>query len=230
MKGARVLVVDDDPAISRALRRTLEAHGYDVRVVDDGGGVPAAVVAFRPDVILLDLMLPDIDGVQVCRAIRPQTSAWIVVLSAVGDETRKVEALDQGADDYVTKPFSMEELLARIRVSLRRQSGNLDEPVLRAGPVELHLDSHEVLAGGRPVHLTPTEFELLHFLVAQQGRVLTQRLILQRVWGAEYADDSHILRTFVHQLRRKLSEATPEAGSLILTDPGVGYRITASKP
>ncbi|MGE0227022.1 MAG: response regulator transcription factor [Dehalococcoidia bacterium] len=227
MKGARVLIVDDDPAILRALRRTLEAHSYLVRTVEEGRDVPSVVAGFRPDVILLDLMLPDTDGVEVCRSVRPLTDAWIIVVSAVGDDLRKVEALDHGADDYVTKPFSMDELLARIRVSLRRRSGNVDEPVLRAGPVEIHLDSHEVFADGRAVHLTPTEFELLHLLARQQGRVLTQRLILQRVWGPEYADESHILRTFIHQLRRKLSDAVPEAGKLIVTDPGVGYRIAA---
>lgn len=226
MKGARILVVDDDLAIQRALRRSLEAHGYEVRTAGDGRTVPDQVSSFRPDVILLDLVLPDMDGVDVCGAIRPLTDAWIIVLSAVGDDARKVEALDRGADDYVTKPFSMDELLARIRVSLRRQSRNVQEPVLKAGPVQVHLDTREVFAGGAPVRLTPTEFDLLHLLIEQQGRILTQRMILQRVWGVEYGDDHHILRTFVHQLRRKLRAASPDAAALIVTDPGIGYRIS----
>jgi len=230
LKGARILVVDDDPAIQRVIRRALEATSYEVRTVAAGSPVANEVSSFHPEVILLDLVLPDVDGVRVCTTIRPLTDAWIIVLSAVGDDARKVEALDSGADDYVTKPFSIDELLARIRVSLRRQSRNLEEPALNAGAVSLRLDTHEVFVAGRPVQLTPTEFALLRLLMEQQNRVLTQRLILQRVWGPEYADDHHILRTFIHQLRRKLREASPEAANLIVTDPGVGYRISAPIP
>jgi two-component system KDP operon response regulator KdpE len=225
MTGARILVVDDDPAILRAVRRSLEARSYDVRSLEAGADVAATVAVFRPDVILLDLVLPDLDGIEVCRAIRGDTRAAIIVLSAIGDESKKVEALDEGADDYVTKPFGMEELLARIRAGLRRQGTAPTEPQLEAGPLRLRLDTREVSVSGTPVHLTPTEFDLLRTLLEQQGRVLTQRLILTRVWGAEYVDDTHILRTFIHQLRQKLAAASPAAADLIATDPGVGYRL-----
>lgn len=230
MSGARILAVDDDPAILRAVRRSLEAHDYEVRALETGAPVAAALADFHPDVVLLDLVLPDTDGIEVCRAIRPDTAATIIVLSAIGDEAKKVQALDAGADDYVTKPFGMEELLARVRVALRRQGTSPTEPLLEAGPVRLRLDSHEVSVDGTPVHLTPTEFELLRLLLEQQGRVLTQRLILARVWGAEYVDDSHILRTFIHQLRQKLGAVDPAAAELITTDPGVGYRVVTPRP
>ncbi len=230
MSGARILVVDDDPAILRAVRRSLQAHDYEVRALDAGGQVASTVAVFRPDIILLDLVLPDLDGIEVCRAIRGETEAAIIVLSAIGDETKKVQALDEGADDYVTKPFGMDELLARIRVALRRQGSNPTEPVIEAGPIRLRLDTREVTVEGQTIHLTPTEFDLLRLLLEQQGRVLTQRLILARVWGPEYVDDSHILRTFIHQLRQKLGAVSPEAADLLVTDPGVGYRLLAAKP
>jgi two-component system KDP operon response regulator KdpE len=225
VSGPRVLLVDDDPAILRAVRRSLEAHAYEVVALDTGAPVAGTVASFHPDVILLDLVLPDLDGIEVCRAIRGETAASIIVLSAIGDESKKVEALDEGANDYVTKPFGMEELLARIRVALRRLGTSPNEPVLEAGPIRLRLDTREVSVDGRHIHLTPTEFELLRLLLEQQGRVLTRRMILSRVWGVEYADDSHILRTFMHQLRQKIAAASAEAAYLIVTDPGVGYRL-----
>jgi two-component system KDP operon response regulator KdpE len=230
MSGARILVVDDDPAILRAVRRALEVREYHVRVIEAGREVVATAGAFRPDVILLDLMLPDADGLDLCAALRPTTHAAIIILSAVGDEAKKVQALDLGADDYITKPFGTEELLARIRVALRRQAANATDPVLVAGAIRINLESREVTAGSTVVHLTPTEFDLLRLLVEEQGRVLTQRLILGRVWGPEYAEESHLLRTFVHQLRQKLGAASPEAADLIVTDPGVGYRLVAPEP
>ncbi len=225
MSGARVLVVDDDPAILRAVRRVLEAREYDVRVLDSGRDVVATAASFRPDVILLDLMLPDADGIALCVELRPITRAAIIILSAIGDEARKVQALDQGADDYVTKPFGIEELLARIRVALRRLAANPTAPMLVAGAIRINLESREVTVGEAAVHLTPTEFDLLRLLVEEQGRVLTQRLILGRVWGPEYVEENHVLRTFVHQLRQKLGAASPEAADLIVTDPGIGYRL-----
>jgi two-component system KDP operon response regulator KdpE len=225
MSGARVLIVDDDPGILLAVRRSLEGQGYDVNTADCGREAIASAVRFRPEVILLDLVLPDLSGIEVCVAVRAGSDVPIIVLSAVGDDQRKVEALDRGADDYLTKPFSMEELLARIRVALRRRSNMSVESVLRAGPVALDVASHGVTVHGTPVHLTPKEFELCRMLLENQGRVLTQRQILARVWGPEYADDSHILRTFVHQLRGKLGAESAEAAALITTDPGVGYRI-----
>jgi two-component system KDP operon response regulator KdpE len=225
MSGARVLVVDDDPAILRSVRRALDAHGYRVETRDHAAGVVAAVRDFRPEVVLLDLVLPDGDGIGVCRAIRTTEAVPIIVLSAVGDDRRKVEALDEGADDYLTKPFSMDELLARIRVALRRTAGQARETVLRAGPIALNVATHEVMVAGIAVHLTPKEFDLLRLLLQEQGRVLTPRIILSRVWGPEYIDDAHILRTFVHQLRGKLEAACPGAGAIIVNDPGVGYRL-----
>jgi len=225
--GARILVVDDDRAILRAVRRSLEAHDYDVRTLESGAAVATVVSSFRPDVVVLDLVLPDSDGITICREIRGQTDASVLVLSAVGDEARKIEALDAGADDYVTKPFGMGELLARIRVALRRISTNHLDPVLTAGSIRLRIDARTVTVDGALIHLTPTEFELLRLLLAEQGRVLTHRFILERVWGASYVDDAHILRTFVHQLRQKLAAQSPSAAAAIITDPGIGYRLAS---
>ena len=225
MSGARVLVVDDDLAILRSVRRALDARDYDVEVMSVASGIADVVAKFRPDVILLDLVLPDGDGVTICRELQPLTRAAVIVLSALGDEAKKVEALDAGAQDYVTKPFGMEELLARIRVALRRSTGAAT-PELTAGPIHIDLESRRVEVEGRPVHLTPTEFDLLRLLVEQQGRVLTQRLILESVWGSGYANENHVLRTFVHQLRQKLNSVAAGSGDLIENDPGVGYRLT----
>lgn len=227
MSGARILVVDDDPAILRAVRRSLEAHSYNVRTLDSGGGVPELVSGFRPDVILLDLVLPDTDGVAVSREIRMHTRASIIVLSAVGDESKKVEALDAGADDYITKPFGMNELLARVRVGLRRLAAGQLEPVLSAGEIRMRVDTRTVTVGETPIHLTPTEFDLMRLLLTEQGRVLTQRTILERIWGSAYATESHVLRTFVHQVRQKIAVVSPTAAAAIVTDPGVGYRLAA---
>ncbi len=223
MSGARVLVVDDDPAIVRAVRRALEGHGYSVRTGHTGVEAVELARTFRPEIVLLDLVLPDMDGIAVTREIRAGSEAAILVLSAIGDDRKKVEALDEGADDYITKPFSMDELLARVRVALRRSAGRAAAPVLEAGGVRLDLGSHNATVEGEPVHLTPKEFDLCRLLLEYEGRILTQRYLLAQVWGAEYADDAHILRTFVHQLRGKLGPA----GSAILTDPGVGYRFVA---
>jgi len=226
MAGARVLVVDDDPAILRVVRRSLEAQGYDVRGAADGHNGLGEVERFSPEVILLDLVLPDTDGIGFCARIRPSSQAHVIVLSAVGDDRKKIEALEAGADDYVVKPFSMGELEARIRVGLRRRANLAASTVLRANGVELDVASHQVAVGGKPVHLTPKEFELLRLLLENQGRVVTQHFLLGRVWGPEYVDDAHVLRTFVHQLRSKLGALDPAAAAMIMTDPGVGYRVT----
>ncbi|HEX6032012.1 MAG TPA: response regulator transcription factor, partial [Tepidiformaceae bacterium] len=184
MSGARVLVVDDDPSILKLVRRSLEAAGYRVEGVADGGRAVAKVQEFRPEVVLLDLVLPNEDGVEICRRLRQTGSGVpIIVLSAVGDEQRKIEALDAGADDYVTKPFSIEELKARVRVALRRHAGQAADTVVEAGPIRIDLVGHAVTAGGVAVHLTPREFELCRLLVTNQGRVLTQRQLLTAVWG-----------------------------------------------
>jgi len=223
--GARILLVDDDPGIRRSVRRALEGKGYRVLALGDGSGVGAALEGFRPDVALLDLVLPGRDGIEICREIRASATTPVIVLSALGDELKKVQALDEGADDYLTKPFGMDELLARIRVALRRSAGVARGTALKAGSIAIDLDSHAVTVAAAGVHLTPKEYELLRLLVQEQGRVLTMRTILARVWGPEYVDDAHILRTFIHQLRTKLDAAAPGAGGAIVNDPGVGYRL-----
>ncbi len=222
MSGARILVVDDDVAILRAVKRSLAAHGYEVRTLQAGAEVEAMAASFRPDVILLDLVLPDADGMAICRALRVTSAVPIIVLSALGDDRKKVEALDEGADDYVTKPFSVDELLARIRVALRHRARQAREAVLEAGGIRMDIGSRQVTVTGATVHLTPREFDLCRLFIEQAGRVLTQRYILATLWGAEYVDDSHILRTFIYQLRTKLGPA----GAAIVTDAGVGYRFT----
>ena len=227
MKGAPILVVDDDPAILRVVSRALEAAGYDVEALDRGAPLLARAAAFGPDVILLDLVLPDANGIELAGALR-KSRASIIVLSAVGDDRKKIEALDAGADDYLTKPFNIDELLARIRVALRHQARAAGDPVVTAGPISIDLASRRVTAGGTPVHLTPREYELLRHFVVHAGRVLTQRMLLSEVWGAEYVDDAHILRTFVYQLRSKLERAKEGAGAMIVTDPSVGYRLVVA--
>jgi two-component system KDP operon response regulator KdpE len=224
MSGARVLVVDDDPAILKAMERGLGGVGFDVTGLGAAADVLLTVERLRPDVIVLDLILPDGDGISLCREIRERSTTPIIVLSAIGDDDRKVEALNSGADDYVVKPFSMAELQARINAAIRRSMPQAST-TLTVGPVELEALTRRVTAGGVTLHLTPTEFELLRLLMLHPGRVFTQRHLLSTVWGPEYQDDTHILRTFVHQLRSKLSAAAPGAGAIIVNDPGVGYRL-----
>lgn len=225
MSGARILVVDDDPAILRAVGRALAGRGYAVSSAADGRTALERARDIQPEVILLDLVLPDCDGIDLCKQIRTFSDVPIIVLSAVGEDAKKVEALDEGADDYLTKPFSMEELQARIRAALRRTASLSSSPQLRAGGVVLDVETHVVTVDDLPVHLTPKEFLLLRELLQNQGKLQTQRQLLAQVWGAEYMDDNHILRTFIHQLRRKLGAVSAEAGALIVNDPGVGYRI-----
>lgn len=224
MAGARVLVVDDEPQIRRALRRTLEAHGYDVRTAATGEDALAAV-RWHPDVVLLDLMLPDIDGLDVARRLREQSTVPILVLSARGEEQMKVRALDEGADDYITKPFGTEELLARIRTALRHTGGQ-PLPVVQIGELSVDLERRAVTRGGQPVHLTPTEYEVLKFLLQHPGKVVTHRMLLQTVWGPEHVEETQYLHVFMRQLRRKL-EDDPSRPRYILTEPGVGYRLSA---
>ena len=229
MSGARVLVVDDDPSVLKSLRRGLEGVGFEVSVLAAAAEVLATVAKWRPDVVLLDLVLPDGDGVQVAGAIRDSWSTPIIVLSAVGDDARKVDALNAGADDYVVKPFSMVELQARIRAAIRRSAGNASTSLV-VGPLELDLLKRKLQIGGVEVRLTRTEYELMRLFMAQPGRVFTQRHLLASVWGPEFVDDTHILRTFVHQLRSKLSTAEPGSAAMLVNDPGVGYRLTPPAP
>jgi two-component system KDP operon response regulator KdpE len=224
MTGARVLVVDDEAPILRLLRRTLEANGYAVEAVETGGGALAAAGRRRPDAVLLDLMLPDMDGLDVCRRLRAQLESPIIVLSARGEERMKVEALDLGADDYLTKPFGAGELLARLRVALRHAAGSRTAPVIRAGDLSVDLDRRTVSRGGEPVHVTPKEYEALTHLVRHAGRVVTHRALLAAIWGPEYGDELHYLHVLVNQLRRKL-EPDPAHPRYVVTEPGVGYRF-----
>ena len=220
----KVLVVDDEPQIRRALRTSLEAHGYEVATVGTGDeGVVSAAEA-QPDLVLLDLGLPDMDGTEVIRRIRGFSDVPVIVLSAVGDEGEKVAALDAGADDYVTKPFGMEELLARARAALRRAGPDEPlQPTLRYGDLEIDLARRLVTSAGEPVHLTPTEYALLEALVTNPGKLLTHQWLLRRVWGQGYGTETTYLRTYIRTLRKKLGDDA-SAPALIVTEPGVGYR------
>ena len=224
-----VLVVDDEPAILRALTTGLRARGYRVLSASRGEIALELVVRESPDVVVLDLGLPDVDGVDVCRRLRSWTDVPIVVLSADGSDHRKVLALDEGADDYVTKPFSMPELLARIRVAVRhrprRAAGEPAPAVLTVGDLVVDLARHRVTVGDREVELTPKEFSFLALLARNPGRVLTHRTILQEVWGPEYGTESQYLRVYASQLRKKLAD-DPDDPRLV-TAPGVGYRLVA---
>jgi two-component system KDP operon response regulator KdpE len=223
----RILIVDDEPQLRRALTRSLEGHGYQVREADDGATALAAFDAFKPDVVLLDLMLPDIDGVEVCAQLRRSHATPIIVLSVIGEEKAKVAALDAGADDYLTKPFGMDELLARVRVALRRGAvGRAQQPVISVDGLEIDLERRAVTLEGAEVRLTPTEYSLLKYLAINAGKVLTHRMILREVWGAEYSDDTHVLRTCINQLRSKLHDDAA-APRFIRTDAGVGYRFVS---
>jgi two-component system, OmpR family, KDP operon response regulator KdpE len=222
-----ILVVDDEPQIRRALRTSLEAHGYEVRTASNGTEAVEAAAEAAPDLVFLDLGLPDLDGTQVIERVRSFSDVPVIVVSVRDRQTDKVEALDAGADDYVTKPFAMEELLARLRAALRRTQGAEPlPPVLRYGNVVVDLGRRMVEVGDEPVHLTKTEWSLLEALATNPGKLLTQQWLLRRVWGPGYAEESHYLRVYVRALRRKLGDEAA-APRLILTEPGVGYRWIA---
>jgi len=221
----RLLVVDDEPQIRRFLRTSLAAHGYDVIEADSAAAALRVVTTAKPDVLILDLGLPDQDGAEVIRRIREWSAMPIVVLSARGSEEAKVAALDLGADDYVTKPFGMNELLARLRAALRhRLQEQGAEPVFTAGDVTVDLARRMVTRDGEPVNLSPREYDLLRQLVIHAGKVLTHQHLLREVWGPAHLQDTPYLRVYVGQLRQKL-EADPARPSLITTEPGVGYRL-----
>jgi two-component system KDP operon response regulator KdpE len=220
-----VLVVDDDPAILRALSITLAARDYQVITAATGAQGLAGAARDRPDAIVLDLGLPDMDGTDVIRGIRGWTETPILVLSAREQESQKVAALDCGADDYVTKPFGMDELLARLRAAVRRAVPAPDEPVVTTEDFTVDLAAKRVtLAAGSDVRLTPTEWQLLEQLVRHAGRLLTARQLLAEVWGPKYQSETHYLRVFMAQLRRKL-EPDPARPRHLLTEPGLGYRF-----
>jgi two-component system KDP operon response regulator KdpE len=222
--GVRVLIVDDEPAIRRFLRTTLAAHGYDIFEAADGQSALTAAAAARPDLIILDLGLPDMDGVQVTHQLREWTQIPILIVSVRGQENDKIAALDAGADDYVTKPFGVGELLARMRVALRRTVPAAEEPVFVADDLAVDLARREVKLGEHEVQLTPTEYDLLRVLVTHAGKVLTHRQLLREVWGVGYEQETHMLRVNISNLRRKL-EPDPTRPRYIRTEPGVGYRL-----
>ena len=223
MSGGRILVVDDEVQILRALQTSLRAAGYEVSTAADGAAALAEAALRPPDAVILDLILPDTTGTDVCRELRGWTQAPVIVLSAVGDEDEKVAALDAGADDYVTKPVGIEELLARLRASLRRVTPS-GEPVLTIGELVVDLEKRAVTMAGRDVHLTPHQFDILRVLALNQGKLLTHRAILREVWGPAYQADANYLHVYVSQLRRKL-EPDPTRPRYLLTATGAGYRL-----
>jgi two-component system, OmpR family, KDP operon response regulator KdpE len=221
--GQRVLVVDDEPQFLRALQTNLRGAGYDVATATTAAEAVSSAGLQPPEAIILDLLLPDGRGTDVCRELRQWTQAPIIVVSAVGEEAEKITALDAGADDYVTKPFAIGELLARLRAVLRRV-GPSTEPVLELGGLVIDLEKRTVAMEGEPVHLTPHEFELLRLLAVNEGKLLTHKTILREVWGPAYQRESSYIHVFVSQLRRKL-EPDPARPRYILTEPGAGYRL-----
>ena len=221
-----VLVVDDEPQFLRALETNLRGAGYEVETATTMQEALIAAGLRPPDAVILDLLLPDGTGTEVCRELRTWTEVPIVLVSAVGDEAEKIAALDAGADDYVTKPFAMGELLARLRAALRR-AGPTGDPVLEVGPIRLDLDKQSVTVDGRAVHLTPDEYRILRLLALNPGKLLTHRAILQEVWGPAYGAESNYLHVYVSQLRRKL-EPDPSQPQYLVTEPGAGYRLIGS--
>jgi len=224
MKTAKILVVDDEPQIRRVMRATLTAQGYTILEAANGAAALQELRGERPDLVLLDMNMPGMDGLETCREIRASSAVPIIILTVRGGEKDKVRSLDAGADDYVTKPFSMEELLARIRAALRRV-GPSEMPVpISTRDWIVDFDSRLVTARGNPIHLTPKEFELLRQLAANQGKPMTHRRLLQAIWGPDYGDETEYLRVTVNQLRKKI-EPDPSKPKYILTEPWVGYRL-----
>jgi two-component system KDP operon response regulator KdpE len=222
----KILVVDDDPALVKALRIGLTARGDDVATAQSGTDAIAQVALLRPDLVILDLGLPDMDGLEVCRRIRDFSRVPIVVLSAYGDEHRKVEALDGGADDFITKPFGMAELEARLRVALRhaanRTGGSEQSGTVEVGELDIDLVHHMATMRGEPLPLTSREFDLLAYLARNAGKVCTHHMILKDVWGAGYGAESNYVRVYVHRLRKKMDD---DEGRILRTIPGIGYQL-----
>lgn len=224
----RILIVDDEPQITRVLRRSLMTHGYEVRVASDGLAALQTFGDWPPDLVVTDLSMPDTDGLQLCRNLRAISQLPIIVLSVRGEEKMKVQALDAGADDYITKPFGIDELLARIRAALRRaqveKSKDVASPILEVGDFRLDLENRSVAVKGSKLHLTPKEYDLMVYLISHPGKVLTHRTLLTSIWGGESAEQTEYLRVFVGQLRKKIE---PEIAipRYILTEPWIGYRF-----
>jgi two-component system, OmpR family, KDP operon response regulator KdpE len=228
MRDLRVLIIDDEPAIARALRPALQGHNFTVATADTGRAGLSYVESFAPDLILLDLGLPDLDGVEVASELRKLTSVPIIVLSVRDGEKDKIAALDGGANDYVTKPFGIGELMARIRVAVRHQgqavSASTPSQLIGIGDLSLDRERHELRVRGLSVHLSPTEYNLLETLMLNAGKLVTHRTLLHKVWGAEYLGDTQLLRVYIGQLRAKVEER-PDRPMYIVTEPGIGYRF-----
>jgi two-component system KDP operon response regulator KdpE len=221
----KILVADDEPKIRMFVRSNLEAHGYEVHLAQDGFEAVEIAGRILPDVIVLDINMPGMDGIEACRHIREFASTPIIILSVRRDDKEKVKALDEGADDYVTKPFNVEELLARVRVALRHSASVSSAlPVFTAGDLEVDLVNRMVKRKGHPVKLTSTEYELLAYLVANRGKVITHKELLHNIWGPENEEESEYVRVFIGQLRRKI-EDDPANPRFIVTEPRVGYRL-----
>jgi len=225
---ARILVVDDEPQLTRVLRTGLKSRGYDVRAAADGLAGFEAFNDWHPDLVITDLAMPNVDGLELCRRLRAVSTVPIIVLSAKGEEKTKVEALDLGADDFVTKPFGIDELLARVRASLRRAkapaSNEATQTTLDSGDFHVDLETREITVRGKSIHLTPKEFDLLVYFIRHSGKVLTHRTLLAALWGGNYVEQNEYLRVFVGNLRKKIE---PDAASprYILTEPWIGYRF-----
>jgi two-component system KDP operon response regulator KdpE len=221
-------VVDDEPQIGRVMRTSLSSSGYDVRVAAEGESALELFQDWKPDLVITDLSMPELGGLDLCRRLRLLSDVPIVVLSVKSDEKIKVEALDAGADDYVTKPFGMDELLARVRAALRRRASTVSrhDTVIEHGDFHVDLEKHVVRVKGREVHMTPKEFELLVYFVKNPGTVLTHHRLLGAVWGGDYTEQTEYLRVFIGQLRKKI-EPNPASPRYILTEPWIGYRFNS---
>ena len=224
----RILVVDDEPQLTRVLRTGLKSRGYDVRAAADGLAGFEAFNDWHPDLVITDLAMPNVDGLELTRRLRAVSQVPIIVLSAKGEEKTKVEALDLGADDFVTKPFGIDELLARVRASLRRANTppltEATQTILDSGDFHVDLESREITVRGKPIHLTPKEFDLLVYFIKHAGKVLTHRTLLAALWGGNYVEQNEYLRVFVGNLRKKI-EADAASPRYILTEPWIGYRF-----
>ena len=229
---AKILVVDDEPQLTRVLRTGLKSHGYDVRAAADGLAGFEAFSDWHPDLVITDLAMPNVDGLELCRRLRAISQVPIIVLSAKGEEKTKVEALDLGADDFVTKPFGIDELLARVRASLRRANAppitEAAQTVLESGDFHVDLESRAITVRGKAIHLTPKEFDLLVYFIRHPGKVLTHRTLLAALWGGNYVEQNEYLRVFVGNVRKKI-EPDPAKPKYILTEPWIGYRFDSGQ-
>ena len=226
MKSATILVVDDEPQIRRVLLATLSAQGYAIVEARDGQEALLKLRSDRPDLVLLDMNMPVMDGLEACRAMRADSEIPIIMLTVRNDEKDKVRALDAGADDYIVKPFGIQELLARVRAALRRSSSDEAEPVIVSKELSFDFGKRSISVRGKPLHLTPKEFDLLRHLVASQGMPITHRRLLQAVWGPDYGEETESLRVVINQLRKKI-ESDPAKPKYIRTEPWIGYRFVA---